>query len=87
MEIGVIYSGKDPNQLITRDFVRKFVKERGILAKIIEKEKPVQVPEIIIDGCRINKTTDKNSIKERKSLIPLTIQDIAKALEKTIWSL
>ena len=42
MEIGVIYSSKDPRQTQARDFVMRFVQEHGILARIVESEQPVK---------------------------------------------
>ena len=50
MEIGLIFSVKDPRQARARDFVKKFVRERGILAKIVETERQVKSPTVIIDG-------------------------------------
>ncbi|MEA1981472.1 MAG: hypothetical protein U9N54_10925 [candidate division Zixibacteria bacterium] len=83
MEIGLIYSNKDPKQVATRNFVRNYIKERGILAHLVETEKEVDCPAISIDGCSISK--GKNSPKT-KSRFP-KLADIAKAIEQNVWSL
>ncbi|MEW5993585.1 MAG: hypothetical protein AB1744_04225, partial [Candidatus Zixiibacteriota bacterium] len=50
MEIGLIYSGKDPRQTQARDFVRKYIRERGILARLVETEQPVKSLTVIVNG-------------------------------------
>ena len=87
MDIGLVYSGADPNHLRTRDFVKEFVRDRGILANIIETERSVPVPEITIDGCRVSVARVETSAQGRNTLRLLSIQELAQALERTIWSL
>jgi len=87
MEIGLIYSAKDPKQAQTADFVKRFVQEHGILARFVESEQPVKAPMITVDGCTIVGSGqavggDKNGLGR----FPST-KEIAKALERRIWCL
>ncbi len=50
MDIGLVYSSKDPRQIEARDFLLRFIKERGILVRYEEMEKPVKSPTLIVDG-------------------------------------
>ena len=50
MEVGLVYSSKDPQQKMTRDFVINFIRERGILAHIVESDEEVESAKVIIDG-------------------------------------
>jgi len=86
MEIGLTYSSKDPRQIQTRDFVRKFIKDRGILAHLVENEQPVKVLTISINGCCISDNVYIAAAGKRKVQFP-TIDNIARALERNIWSL
>ncbi len=86
MEIGLTYSSKDPRQIQTRDFVRKFIKDRGILAHLVENEQPVKAPTISINGCCISDNVYIAAAGKRKVQFP-TIDNIARALERNIWSL
>lgn len=85
MEIGLVYSRKDPRQAKAREFVRRFIKERGILARIVETEKAVKSPTVIINGHTLK---DRRTLarSDRSKMYP-AIEDIARALEKHIWSL
>lgn len=85
MEIGLIYSEKDPRQTATRDFLHRYVQERGILAEIIESEQPVESPTVIINGQAL--TDRRQSPREVASRMFPTLDDIAKALEQHVWSL
>lgn len=85
MEIGLIYSRKDPLQTETRDFVKRFIRERGILANIVESDEPVKSPTVIIDG-RALKDQRKKPRGKNPKMYP-SMQDIARALEQHIWSL
>ena len=88
MEIGFTYSSKDPRQLEARNFVRRFVEDRGILARITEAEKDVKTPEITIDGwCLTQPIKRESSGKEAAPSFFPTLDDLARALERTIWSL
>ena len=86
MEIGLTYSSKDPRQARTRDFVKSFIRERGILARFIESEQPVQVPTITVNGCPVTDYSGPDKSNKHRSRFP-TRQDIAHALEKSIWCL
>ena len=85
MEIGLIYSGKDPHQTEARDFVRRYVRERGILANIVEYDEPVKSPTVIIDGVALKDQRVKP--REKKPRMFPSIEDIAHALERHVWSL
>ena len=89
MEISLVYSSKDPRQARTRDFVKKFVEERGILARIVETEQPVKVPTIAIDGCSITTAQTRVSAKRglKQAVAFPTPDEIARALERSIWCL
>jgi len=87
MEIGIVYSASDPKQAEARHFVKRFVKEHGILARFVESEQPVKVPTITVDGCTIvgsGPTVD--AAKNGRRRFPST-KEIAKALEQRIWCL
>ena len=82
MEIGLIYSSKDPRQARARDFLYQYIEDHGILARVVETERPVQTPTITVDGCCINDSADN---KKRFSFP--SFEDIAAALEERVWSL
>ena len=85
MEIGLIYSKTDPRQTEARDFVRRFIQERGITAQIFEHDQPVTSPTVIING----QTLREKRIKPRDidaRMFP-DIEDIASALELHAWTL
>ncbi|MFQ6009043.1 MAG: hypothetical protein ACE5K8_08850 [Candidatus Zixiibacteriota bacterium] len=84
MEIGFIYSSKDPRQVQARDFVKKFVNERGVLAKIIESEQPVKSPTVIVNGRALKDQRRKPRSKDAP-MYPTT-SDIANFLERYLWS-
>lgn len=88
MEIGLIYSSKDPRQTKTRAFLRRFVRERGILARFVETERPVKAPTVIIDGRMVTCSTadTKSDDKSAAARFPTT-KDLTRALEKSIWCL
>jgi hypothetical protein len=84
MEIALIYSRKDPRQVQARDFVKKFVDERGVLAKIVEWEQPVKSPTVIVNG-RALKDQRKKPRSKNDPMFPST-SDIARFLERQLWS-
>ncbi len=86
MEIGLVYSSKDPRQTRTRDFVRKYCKDRGILASFIEHEQPVEVPKITINGCGIDLSQSEMARGRKPGRFP-SIEEIGHALEKSFWCL
>lgn len=85
MEIGVIYSTKDPRQQEARNFVRKFISERGILANITETDRPVTSPTIIINGLTL--TDQRSAPRNKPGRMYPDLADIARALEQHLWSL
>ena len=85
MEIGLIYSRTDPRQTQARDFVKKFVRERGMLASIVESEQPVQSPTVIINGCALKDQRHKSRGKN-EAMYPST-SDIALFLERHLWDM
>ena len=87
MEIGLIYSSKDPKQAKTCDFVKRFVRERGILARIVESEQPVKAPTITLDGCTIVDSGKTVGAEKNGHGRFLSTKEIAHALEECIWCL
>ncbi len=85
MEIGLVYSSKDPRQREARDFVRQFVQDRGILARIYESDQPVDSPTLIINGQALTDLR-KQSRDKGHSIFP-SIKEIARALDRYTWSL
>jgi len=85
MDIGLVYSHKDPRQTKTRDFVRDFVKRRGILARIFETQSDVTSPTLIIDGRTL--TDQRKTPREDSPQMYPSIRDIADALERHVWGL
>jgi len=86
MEIGLTYHSKDPKHTKTRDFVMNFIRERGILAKVIERDRQVEVPRITINGCCLSDQLPPTHEKRRRLRFPTTAE-IARALEQNFWSL
>ena len=70
----------------TRNFVVDFIRERGILAKIIERDRHVEVPRISINGCCVSDRQSQSDNQRSRIRFPSTA-DIARALEQNFWSL
>ena len=87
MEIGLVYSSKDPRQAAARDFVHRYIKEHGILAHVVETEQPVQTPTITVDGCCISGSPLPATKGLSKRLRFPSLDEIAAALEEKVWSL
>ncbi|UCC44441.1 MAG: hypothetical protein JSU65_00480 [Candidatus Zixiibacteriota bacterium] len=85
MEIGLIYSRKDPLQTKARDFIRRYVRERGVLARIHESEQPVKSPTVIIDGHTLKDKRSKP--RGKKPRMYPSLEDIHSVLEEHIWCL
>jgi hypothetical protein len=85
MEIGFIYSRKDPRQREAREFLDKYIRERGILARVFEKHQEVKSPTLIIDGHAI--TDQRKKPREKKPRMFPNVEDMARALERHAWSL
>ncbi|MDF1545161.1 MAG: hypothetical protein P1R58_08680 [bacterium] len=86
MEIGLTYSSTDPNHIKTRNFVRDYIREHGILARIIERDRKVQVPQITINGCCVSGDSLRRRLRSARESFP-SFPDIARALEQNFWSL
>ncbi|HOP06115.1 MAG TPA: hypothetical protein PLF13_02365 [candidate division Zixibacteria bacterium] len=84
MEVGLVYSSKDPRQAKTRDFVVNFLNERGVLANVVECDSPVDVPRITINGCEVAAKPRKTGKRMSVLYFP-SMDDITKALERGIW--
>ena len=85
MEIGLIYSRKDPRQTKARDFLKRFVRERGVLASIVESEQPVPSPTLIINGHALK--DQRRKPRGKKPAMYPSLEDIARAVEQHIWCL
>jgi hypothetical protein len=85
MDVGLIYSSKDPSQKKTRDFVKKFIEEHGLLVKYTEADKDVDSPRIIINGQLLVDQRQKKGT-DKKSIFP-DLKSIAKQLEHSSWCL
>jgi len=84
MEIGLIYSKDDPRQAETREFVLMYIRERGILAQIVESNEPVKSPTVIINGEAL-KEKRRSPRSPRPSMFP-ALADIARALDQHVWA-
>ncbi len=85
MDIELIYSKKDPRQAKARNFLRRFIRERGILARLIEMDKAVSSPTVIINGETL--TERRARARQENARMYPAIDDIADALERHTWSL
>ena len=85
MDISLIYSKDDPAQTAARDFVRRFVQDKGILAEIAETNQPVESPTVIING-EVFKDMRRKPRTDNPRMYP-AIVDIARAIEQHMWEL
>lgn len=85
MEVGLVYSSSDPRQLKARDFVINYIKERGILARIVESDEPVESPQVIVNGQRLTDLRKKPR-KKGAAMFP-DLEAIARILEQHAWCL
>ena len=85
MDIGLIYHRKDPRQTKARDYLRKYIREHGILARIVETDKAVASPTVIINGETL-RDRRSHSRESKPSMFP-GLDDIARAVDKYVWSL
>ena len=86
MDIGLVYSDKDPRQTQARDFLRRFLQERGVLANVFEAKKDVSSPTLIINGQALKDLRAKPRQGQENRMYP-GIPDIASALERHLWVL
>ncbi len=85
MDIDLIYSKRDPKHLKTRDFILKFVRERGLCARINEIDSTVPSPRLVINGQELSDRRTKSRTDTKRSYPSL--DDIARTLEQHFWSL
>jgi hypothetical protein len=85
MDIGLVYSDKDPRQKKARDFVREFLQKRGMLATLRESRSNVTSPTLIINGRALRDLRERPR-DDNAPMFP-TIKDMADALERHLWSL
>jgi hypothetical protein len=86
MDIGLVYSEKDPRQTRARDFLRRFIRERGVQANFFETKRDVNSPTLIINGQTLRDLRQKPREGQENRMYP-SIPDMAKALERHIWCL
>ena len=85
MEIGIVYSDADPQQCETLEFLRRYIDQHGIRARIIETPGPVESPTIMINGHEL-KDQRKKPRGENDPAYPGKT-DIARALDLFCWAL
>ncbi len=85
MEIGLVYSTADPAQVQTCEFVRRYVRERGILARIVRSDQPVKSISVTIDGR--NFTEQRKQPRTEGSPAFPDKNDIALLIEQYFWQL
>lgn len=87
MDIGFIYCKKDPQQAETKEFLCRYVRERGILARIVETDRKVTSPTLIINGRSLAESrAAKKKQRRGRSALPPSPRLIAEALDAFIWS-
>ena len=85
MKIGLVYSKADPGQSETCEFVERYVRERGILARIVRRDQPVKSISVTIDGHCFTERRRKPRT-EGSTAFPGK-DDIAYLIEKQTWRL
>lgn len=85
MEVGMIYSSQDPNQIKARDFVKDYIQKHGISAVLQESDQPVNSLRIFVDGEPLMEKR-KHPRTEHKTTYP-DFKDIARLLELHLWTL
>ena len=85
MEIGIVYSSKDPRQKQARDFVKSFIHEHGLLANFCECDQDVPSPTLVVNGMALceKRKHPRDSAKKMFPDIPI----IRKTLEYHSWCL
>ena len=84
MEVGLVYSSKNPRHRKARDFVINYIRERGILARVVESDEPVESPTVIVNG---HSLTDMRKKPRRKGAMFPDLDAIARILEQHTWCL
>lgn len=85
MQIGFIFSSKDPKQKKARDYIKGFIEQHGILAKFDENDRPVSSPTLYINGMAISDKRKQPRDKDA-SMFP-DIPQIKEILEYHTWCL
>ena len=85
MDIGLVYSKADPRQAETCEFVRRYVRERGILARVVRSDQPVKSISVTIDGHCFTEMRKKPRT-EGSPAFPGK-DDIALLIEEYFWRL
>ncbi len=85
MDISLVYSKTDPAQTAARDFVKQYIRDKGILATIHEEEQAVESPTVIING-EVYTDMRSKARTDNPRMYP-AIVDIARAIEMHMWSL
>ena len=85
MEIGLVFSSKDPKQKEARDSVLKYIQNSGLLAEYAEADKTVTSPTIIINGLALSEKR-KNKRETQIAMFP-NRSDMIHFIEEHIWCL
>ena len=85
MQIGFIFSSKDPKQKRARDYIKGFIEQHGILAEFAESDRPVSSPTLYIDGIAIS--DNRKQPRENNSAMFPDIPQIKEMLEYHTWCL
>ena len=83
MDIGLTYSAKDPLQAQARDFIRTFVRETGVHARLVETVQDVKSPTVVINGQTL-KDLRSQPRPTSPGMFP-GIPEIARFLERNLW--
>ncbi len=85
MEIGLVFSSKDPKQKEASDSVIHFIDSSGLLAEYSEHDKSVDSPTIIIDGLAL---CEKRKAKRDKQFTMFPDRkDMLQFIEQNIWGI
>ena len=85
MDIGLVYSEKDPQQTEARDFLREFVAQCGVTATIVETQRKVASLTLVINGHTLQ--DQRRTPRQKDAPMFPGITDIAAALERHLWCL
>ena len=85
MEIGLVFSSKDPKQKEARDSIIQFINSSGLLAEYSESDKSVDSPTLIIDGLALSEKR-KATREETLRMYPGS-SDMLQFLEQNLWCL
>ena len=83
MEIGLTYSAKDPRQARARDYLRRFVKETGVHARLVETETDVTSPTVIVNGETLKDL--RSEPRPGSARMFPAVEDIARFVDRNLW--